>query len=56
MKYSPVFTAIAIDKEDENNIGFRKLGLFEIWKYAIGIKFPSRVDKSKIFTDLNELK
>jgi hypothetical protein len=39
MKYSPVFTTVAINRET-NLHGIRILGLFEILTHAIGIKFP----------------
>jgi hypothetical protein len=45
LAYSPIFTAVAINKQT-GKYGFRKLSLLEIPFHAIGIKFPQEVDSS----------
>ena len=41
--YSPLFTAVCQNK-DTGKYGFRKLGFFEVPLYALGLKFPTKVD------------
>lgn len=54
MAYSPLFTAVAINK-DTGKFGFRKLGLFETLTHAMGIKFPKEVESSQFYDDLKIL-
>ena len=45
MAYSPMFTAIAINR-DNGKVGLYKLRLFNVFTHAIGIKFPQEVDST----------
>lgn len=57
MAYSPTFTALC-KGEKSGKYGFRKLGMFEVPFYAMGIKFPETVRETdgNFFTDLRALK
>jgi 1-acyl-sn-glycerol-3-phosphate acyltransferase len=54
MAYSPLFTAVAINREN-GKLGLRKLGMLEIMMHAIGIKFPQEVNPAHCYTDLTTL-
>ena len=54
IQYSPLFTAVAINKET-GNYGFRKLSIIEILTHAIGIKFPKEVSSSQVYHSIKDL-
>lgn len=54
MAYGPVFTAIATRN---GKYGLRKIGMFELPFYAIGIKFPrEELNEANFFTDITALR
>ena len=54
MAYGPVFTAVATRN---GKYGLRKIGMFELPFYAIGIKFPrEELNEANFFTDIGALK
>jgi 1-acyl-sn-glycerol-3-phosphate acyltransferase len=56
MAYSPCFTAVARNKKT-GKFGLRKIGMFELPFFAIGIKFPRDVeDDANFYTSLKALR
>ena len=55
MAYAPLYTAVAINRES-GKYGFRKVALWEIVFYAMGIKFPQEVGRAQFYDNLQALR
>ncbi len=53
MNYSPIFTAVCFDGK---RYGLRRIGMFELPFYAMGVKFPRTVSDGQLITDIEAVR